>query len=476
MGYLSCNAESAIATCDSSNWELLTKKPVKNRTTTTRPHQILEFDFSVLHSATDGFSAGNLLGKGSHGAVYKARIDQIKTVAAVKRTKQTHNSAVGNGNSTTDTELEILSRIYHPRLVNLLGFSTDPNQRKLIVVEYMPNGSLYDLLHRSRKPPGWVKRTRFALQVARAVQFLHASNPPIIHRDIKSSNILIDAKFSSRLSDFGLSLRGHVEDVKVRSTPPAGTFGYLDPEYLAPGDLSTKSDVFSFGILMLEIITGRNAIDVNYSPPSVVDWAVPAIKLGDFSGICDLRIGPPRDWESLRRMSVLAARCVRSTAAKRPGMAEVVECLKMVHQKMKASSSPVCINLGCRVGEDSRAIKYEPLDESVEMARNGSRSGSRRNGKVSSVSSAQLRHYAIGDRVGRSKSIGTASEIKYLPPDEGDDHVIRRRVGLSVKIPTVRLSKSRSVGILQGKKLVKHNNGAARTRNLKSNLLVDLEE
>ncbi|XP_075478620.1 serine/threonine-protein kinase-like protein At3g51990 [Primulina tabacum] len=466
MGYLSCNAESAIATCDSYNWELLTKRPIKDHS--TRPFKILEFDFSVLQSATDGFSAGNLLGKGSHGAVYKARIHQIKAAAAVKRTKQTHNSAVGNSNSTTDTELEILSRIYHPRLVNLLGFSSDPNQRKLIVVEYMPNGSLYDLLHRSGKPPGWVKRTRFALQVARAVQFLHASNPPIIHRDIKSSNILIDANFSSRLSDFGLSLRGYEEDIKVKCTPPAGTLGYLDPEYLAPGDLSTKSDVFSFGILMLEIITGRNAIDMNYSPPSVVNWAVPAIKVGDFTGICDLRIGPPRDWEALRRMAVLAARCVRSTAGKRPGMAEVVECLKIVHQKMKARS-PICVNLGSLVGENSRAGKYEPLDESMEMANNCKR----RNGKISSVSSAQLRHYAIGDRVERSKSIGTASEVKYLPPDESDDHIIVRRVRLSVKILTVKLSKSTSVGILQGKKLVRNNNG---TTGQSRNLLVDSEE
>ncbi|KZV51944.1 serine/threonine-protein kinase-like protein-like [Dorcoceras hygrometricum] len=453
MGCLSCNAESAVATCDSYNWELLTKKPVKNHG--TRPVKILEFDFSVLHSATNGFSARNLLGKGSHGAVYKAKIHRIKAVAAVKRTKQTQSC----GDSTADAELEILSRIYHPRLVNLLGYAIDPNQRKLIVVEYMPNGSLYDLLHRSAKPPGWVKRTRFALQVARAVQFLHASNPPIIHRDIKSSNILIDANFSSRLSDFGLSLRGHVGDVKVKCTPPAGTLGYLDPEYLAPGDLSTKSDVFSFGILMLEIITGRNAIDVNFSPPSVVEWAVPAIKQGDFIGICDLRIRPPGDWEALRRMAVLAARCVRSTAAKRPGMTEVVECLKIVHQKMKARAG-ICINLGSRVGEDCRAIKYEPLDESFEMARN-SRTGSRRNGKVSSVSSSQFRR---GDQRGKSKSIGTASEIKFLPPDETEDHIISRSVGL-------RLNKSRSVGFLRAR-----NDRPAHRRTLKSNLLVDLEE
>ncbi|PIN15719.1 Serine/threonine protein kinase, partial [Handroanthus impetiginosus] len=302
MGYLSCNARSAIATCDSYNWELLANKSRKNH----RPFEITEFDFSDLHAATNGFSSGNLLGKGSHGSVYKAYLHRIKLVAAVKKTKQIHPTGAAAAASPADNEVEVLSRVYHPRLVNLLGFAIDPNQRKLIVVEFMPNGSLYDLLHGSGKPPGWVKRTRFALQIARAIHFLHSSKPPIIHRDIKSSNVLIDSNFNSRISDFGLALRGHVEDVKVQSTPPAGTLGYLDPGYLAPSDLSTNSDVFSFGILMLEIISGRNAIDMNYSPPSVVDWAVPVIKAGNIRGICDPRIGPPEDTVALQRMALLA--------------------------------------------------------------------------------------------------------------------------------------------------------------------------
>ncbi|BBG95826.1 Protein kinase superfamily protein [Prunus dulcis] len=159
----------------------------------------------------------------------------------------------------------------------------------------MPNGSLYDLLHLNSRPPGWTRRIRFGLHVAKAVQGLHSSSPPVIHRDIKSSNVLIDKDWNARLGDLGLALRGHVEDVRIKCTPPAGTLGYLDPGYLSPGDLSAKSDVFSFGILLLEILSGRNAIDVNYSPPSVVDWAVPIIKRGDFAGICDQRIGPPAD-------------------------------------------------------------------------------------------------------------------------------------------------------------------------------------
>ncbi|KAK4487510.1 hypothetical protein RD792_005845 [Penstemon davidsonii] len=441
MGYLSCNAESAIATCDSQNWELLlNKKPRKNKPN-NRPIKITEFSYSDLHSSTNGFSAGNLLGKGSHGSVYKAHLRHIKLIAAVKVAKQT---------SPNENEFEILSKIYHPRLVNLLGFAIEPiRKRNLVVVEYMPNGSLHDLLHGPGKPPGWVKRTRFAVQLARAVQFLHTSNPPIIHRDIKSSNVLIDSRFNSRLNDFGLALRGHVEDVRISCTPPAGTLGYLDPCYLAPGDLSTKSDVFSFGILILEIISGRKAIDVNYSPPSVVDWAVPAIKSGEFEELCDPRIGPPVDAESLRRMAILAARCVRSTAAKRPGMAEVMECLKCVYRRTK-SRNQGCISLNRRVG---RVGEYEPLDESVELVRS-SRAGNRKNGKVSNDAGVEMVSNGIGELVRKSKSIGTASEIKFLPLDLVNDHVNKRRGGSGVKMTTVRLNKSRSVGIVQSRRMV----------------------
>ncbi|CAN4092378.1 unnamed protein product [Withania somnifera] len=433
MGYLSCNAESAIATCDSYNWNL--KKNRKNHT--HKPFKITEFSYNDLHSATNAFSKDNLLGKGSHGYVYKAHLHQYKLIAAVKKSKC--------NNSSAENEIEILSRVHHPRLVNLLGYAMDSNQNKLIVVEFMPNGSLYELLHCSSKPPNWTKRVRFALQIARCVHFLHSSNPPVIHRDIKSSNILIDESFSARLGDFGLSLRGHVEDVIVKSTPPAGTLGYLDPAYLAPSDLSTKSDVFSFGILLLEIISGRNAIDVNYSPPSVVDWAVPLIKSNEYTEICDPRISSPEDEGVLRQLAVVAARCARKTAVKRPAMAEVVEWLKLVYKRM---SSPIWNSLGRRV------VKYEPLDESMEMVKI-SRTGSRRNRKVSDVVSAELGSDVIGLEIRkpviRSKSIGSIDEIASEPWDlvNNSNLTVRRKGGLAVKTPTVRLSKSRSMGMIQ---------------------------
>ncbi|CAK7347221.1 unnamed protein product [Dovyalis caffra] len=462
MGYFSCNAESAIATCDPYNWDSYRKRRKnENRIKTkTKPIKIREFSYTELVKATDAFSAETFLGKGSHGIVYKASLSQGKLIAAVKKT--THQINFCNSYNTNcatvppaDNEIEILSRVQHPRLVNLLGFCVDSTDSKLLVVEYMPNGSLYDLLHSSSRPPGWTRRVRFALQTAKAVQALHSSNPPVIHRDIKSSNVLIDENWKARLGDFGLALRGHVEDVRVKCTPPAGTLGYLDPGYLVPGDLSAKSDVFSFGILLLEIISGRNAIDVNYSPPSIVDWAVPLIKRGDFGAIFDNRVASMPDLAVIRNLAVLAARCVRSTAEKRPGMAEVVEGLKIVSKRIHAP--PIWNHFRRRVwrveevdlvGDTSEEVVNANVNKTVRV-------GSRRNSKVSSVSSVEYGNETIGlvgDRVIRSKSIGSFGEIKM-----GSDYFKRKPGWVAVKKPAVKLGKSRSMGVLRSPRLVHYN-------------------
>uniref|UniRef100_A0A2P2PLX4 Protein kinase domain-containing protein n=1 Tax=Rhizophora mucronata TaxID=61149 RepID=A0A2P2PLX4_RHIMU len=452
MGYFSCDAESAISTCDPYNWD---RKRRKNRPRTNKaidePTKIREFTYSEIVKATNGFSVDSFLGKGSHGTVYKATLDDGKLVAAVKKTTLTHqhrnNCTTYSAPTPADNEIEILSRVRHPQLVNLIGFCVDPKpqDRKLLVVEYLPNGSLYDLLHSiTTRPPGWNKRVRFALQVAKGIQALHSSNPPVTHRDIKSSNVLIDENWNARLGDFGLALRGHVEDVRVKCTPPAGTLGYLDPAYLAPGDVSAKSDVFSFGILLLEIISGRNAIDVNYSPPSVVDWAVPLIKRGDFSTIGDRRVGAPADPRVIRNLAILAARCVRSTAEKRPEISEVVEGLECIRKRLNAS--PMWSQLRRRV---KRVEECHSLDAVVDGRQDvvsvgkTIRMGSRRNKKVSTVSSADYGSKPIGwvgDRVIRSRSIGSFGDLKM-----GTD----LRPKQTVKMPSVKkLSKSKSTGRL----------------------------
>ncbi|KAF7817006.1 serine/threonine-protein kinase-like protein [Senna tora] len=452
MGYLSCNAKCAIATCQCDpqiNRDL--KKHRKTSTHHKLPPEIREFQYSDLVAATNGFSPDSFLGKGSHGSVYRATLDGGNLIAAVKTTKFKKPTATNHSpnctgcskcSSPAENEIEILSRVRSPRrLVNLIGFSTDSNHNKLIVVQYMPNGSLYDLLHStsSTPPPGWTPRLRFALQVAKAVHTLHSSNPPVIHRDIKSSNVLMDEDWNARLGDFGLALRGHVEDVRVKSTPPAGTLGYLDPCYLAPGDLSAKSDVFSFGILLLEMMSGRNAIDVKYSPPSVVEWAVPLIKRGEFLGICDPRIGTPSDPTVIEELTVLAARCVRSTAEKRPLMEEVVECLKEVRKRIEASRA-------VWKSVKRRVLRRWEVSEEVVV-----KGGKRRNGKVSSVGGVEegtsgeegRNNYRNHEVVMRTRSIGCDREMKM---EEYSKFVRRNGYGSSVG---VRLNKSRSMGFLQ---------------------------
>ncbi|KAJ7012911.1 hypothetical protein NC653_002827 [Populus alba x Populus x berolinensis] len=152
-----------------------------------------------------------------------------------------------------------------------------------------------------------------ALQIAKAVDTLHAQNPPVIHRDIKSANVLIDRNFNARLGDFGLALRcGVDDDYRIKSTPPAGTIGYLDPCYVTPDNLSTKTDVYSFGIFLLEIISGRKAIDVGHSPSSIVDWAIPLIKKGKLGAIYDPRTVPLKDPMIRKQLALIASKCVRS--------------------------------------------------------------------------------------------------------------------------------------------------------------------
>ncbi|KAJ0809956.1 putative protein kinase RLK-Pelle-CR4L family [Helianthus annuus] len=320
MGYLSCKAESATAV----------HTPSKKPTTIQKPNEIIQkplknkiqhFDYTDLQLATNNFSDQKLLGRGSHGLVYKAHLRNGRLVAVKKPSSHSHPD------NEVDNEIDILSKLHSPHLVNLIGFSNNPQQNRLLVVEFMSNGTLYDTLHMNPEPPNWGRRIRLALHTAKAIETLHASVPPVIHRDIKSANILLDRNLNARLGDFGLALRCHVDDYRLLSTPPAGTMGYLDPGYVTPDNLSTKTDVFSFGILLLEIISGRKAIDVSHSPPSIVDWAIPLIRRGKLLSVFDPRIPPPKDPMVRKQLAVIAAKCVRSCRERRPSMGEIVESL-----------------------------------------------------------------------------------------------------------------------------------------------------
>ena len=287
-----------------------------------------------LKAATNDFAEESLLGKGSHGLVYKGVLKDGKQIA-VKRATYARQRL--QDESSFDNELEILSKIWSERLVNLLGYTREADE-KLLVVEFMPNGTLHDNLHDSFSPLSWSMRVQLSLQTAKGILTLHSASPPIIHRDIKSSNVLIDENWNAKLGDFGLALRGHIEEMLKTSTPPAGTMGYLDPEYETPSDLSTKTDVFSFGILLLEVISGRNAIDLAYEPPSILDWALPLIKQGKIDEVCDKKVPLPANFKPLKQMINLAMKCVRTSRYRRPTMFDVVEDLKDIHRRITLSS------------------------------------------------------------------------------------------------------------------------------------------
>ncbi|CAN8268160.1 unnamed protein product [Cochlearia groenlandica] len=342
MGYLSCKAGSAVEIAVSSasltTGSAAIKQSPPESPSENRP-KLRRFLHRDLESATSGFAVNNLLGRGSHGSVYKAVIGT--RLIAVKRPSRSREISREFHN-----EFEILSRIRSPWFVNLLGYSSDNAKEPLLVVEYMSNGSLYDVIHTSDPSSTipaaistWTKRIKIALQIAKAVHHLHSQTPQIIHRDIKSANVLLDKNQNAKLGDFGLAIRingGDGGEQKLRSTPPAGTMGYLDPDYVTADRLSTKTDVFSFGILLLEIISGRKAIDVRYSPAFIVDWAIPMIKRGKIGGVYDPRIGLPADVSVRNHLGLVAAKCVRSCRERRPGMEEVVGWLTGLSLSVKS--------------------------------------------------------------------------------------------------------------------------------------------
>ncbi|KAI3818071.1 hypothetical protein L1987_11873 [Smallanthus sonchifolius] len=301
------------------------------------------FTFRELAAATNNFRPDCFLGEGGFGCVYRGRLQSSGQVVAVKQLDR--NGLQGNREFLV--EVLMLSLLHHPNLVNLIGYCADGDQR-LLVYEFMALGSLEDHLHDvppDREPLDWNTRMKIAAGAAKGLEFLHdKANPPVIYRDFKSSNILLDEGFQPKLSDFGLAKLGPTGDKSHVSTRVMGTYGYCAPEYAMTGQLTVKSDVYSFGVVFLELITGRKAIDSTQPPgqQNLVTWARPLFNdRRKFPSLVDPRLGGHYPMRGLYQALAVASMCIQEQAAARPLIADVVTALSyLANQGYDPNTAP----------------------------------------------------------------------------------------------------------------------------------------
>ncbi|XP_039136319.1 LOW QUALITY PROTEIN: putative serine/threonine-protein kinase-like protein CCR3 [Dioscorea cayenensis subsp. rotundata] len=304
------------------------------------------FTFAELAAATKNFSPENKIGAGSFGQVYKGQLQDGREVAIKRSETGPKAKKFQEKESAFQSELSFLSRLNHKHLVGLIGYCEEDDER-LLVYDYMTNGALYDHLHSNRTNTtldSWKLRIKVLLDAARGIEYLHNyAVPPIIHRDIKSSNILLDENWTARVSDFGLSLMGPATDSEHLSMKAAGTVGYMDPEYYGMQQLTVKSDVYGFGVVMLEMITGKRAIfkeeGDKESPTSVVDYAMPSIVAGDVFKVLDETVGVlnAQEAEAVELVAYTAVHCVSLEGRERPTMSDVVGNLESAHGMCQGS-------------------------------------------------------------------------------------------------------------------------------------------
>lgn len=287
------------------------------------------FTFAQLVAATENFKSEYFLGEGGFGKVHRGKLVDTGQIVAIKQLDRNGMQGIRE----FVVEVVTLSLADHPNLVKLIGYCAEGEQR-LLVYEFMPFGSLEDHLH-GRRPNmrrlDWNTRMKIAAGAAKGLEYLHDKmKPPVIYRDLKCSNILLDEGFLPKLSDFGLAKVGPVGDKTHVSTRVMGTYGYCAPDYAMTGQLTFKSDIYSFGVVLLEIITGRKAIDETRSgtEQNLVAWARPLFKdRKKFPQMADPDLEGQYPMRGLYQALAIAAMCVQEHPNMRPLIADIVTAL-----------------------------------------------------------------------------------------------------------------------------------------------------
>ncbi|GJV18672.1 probable receptor-like protein kinase isoform X1 [Tanacetum coccineum] len=317
-------------------------------TSSTSAQPSRRFTIAEIQSATNNFDDELVIGQGGFGKVYKGQIsiEESSHFVAIKRLDSMSNQ----GAAEFKAEIEMLSKLRHCNLVSLIGYCDD-NKEMILVYVYMPRGTLYDHLHKvTATPLSWIQRLKIAIGAGRGLDYLHTgfgTQHGVIHRDVKSSNILLDENLAAMISDFGLSKIGPIDQTAYNvSVSVKGTFGYLDPEYFYTSKLTRKTDVYAFGVVLFELLSGKLAVDRDIEGQgSLARWAQKCVKEKRFDQMVDSNITGTIAPKCLRGFAKIANRCLIRDFVKRPSMTQVVAKLQDLLELQKkcgnSADSPV---------------------------------------------------------------------------------------------------------------------------------------
>ncbi|EOA27418.1 hypothetical protein CARUB_v10023553mg [Capsella rubella] len=321
----------------SSNAQLHLKIPsraVANLEEARLSIEVPPLSLDEIKEKTDNFGSKSLIGEGSYGRVYYATLNDGKAVALKKLDVEPEAET----NAKFLSQVAMVSRLKHVNFIQLFGYFVVDNLR-VLAYEFATMGSLHDILHGRKGVQGakpgptldWLTRVKIAVEAARGLEYLHEKvQPPVIHKDIRSSNVLLFDDYQAKIADFNLSNQDPDNAARLQSTRVLGTFGYHAPEYAMTGLLTPKSDVYSFGVVLLELLTGRKPLDhkMPRGQQSLVTWATPKLSEDKVKQCVDRKLKGEYPLKSVAKLAAVAALCVQYDADCRPTMSTVVKALQ----------------------------------------------------------------------------------------------------------------------------------------------------